>query len=188
MEEGKTPLVASTPAATREDPRYHFLGRSAEGVSAGRDLQEKLLIQDSIAHFDKAVALDPNFALAELNRSAVSPTGKEFFDHLKKAVSLSDKASNGERLLILATEAEQMPMPRNRKSCWINWSPLIQTMSGPLQPGWLLFRATRLSESYRTLQEGNRTGSHLLDSFNILGYAYRRMLTTRTPSRRSRNT
>src|SRR5262249_34239654 len=72
---------------------------------AGRDLQEKLRITDSIAHFDKAISLDPNFALAELNRANVSPTAKEFFDHLNKAVTLSAKASDGERMLIQATEA-----------------------------------------------------------------------------------
>ncbi|CAN5722819.1 hypothetical protein BH18ACI4_BH18ACI4_28670 [soil metagenome] len=71
----------------------------------GRDLAERLLIQDSIQHFDKAISLDPNFALAHLNRANVSPTAKEFFDHLKRAVSLADKASEGERLLILGTEA-----------------------------------------------------------------------------------
>jgi tetratricopeptide (TPR) repeat protein len=71
----------------------------------GRDLAERLLIQDSIQHFDKAISLDPNFALAHLNRANVSPTAKEFFEHLKHAVSLSDKASDGERLLILGTEA-----------------------------------------------------------------------------------
>jgi tetratricopeptide (TPR) repeat protein len=71
----------------------------------GRDLAERLLIQDSIQHFDKAISLDPNFALAHLNRANVSPTAKEFFDHLKHAVSLADKASEGERLLIIGTEA-----------------------------------------------------------------------------------
>jgi len=71
----------------------------------GRDLAERLLVQDSIQHFDKAISLDPNFALAHLNRANVSATAKEFFDHLKKAVSLADKASEGERLLILGTEA-----------------------------------------------------------------------------------
>ncbi|MDQ6653267.1 MAG: hypothetical protein M3Y84_11035, partial [Acidobacteriota bacterium] len=89
---GKIPITTSS-----EEARKEFL--------QGRDLVEKLLIQDSIQHFDKAIALDPNFALAELNRAAVSPTGKEFFEHLKKAVSLSNKASSGEKLLILGTEA-----------------------------------------------------------------------------------
>jgi hypothetical protein len=89
---GKIPITTSS-----EDARKEFL--------QGRDLNEKLLVQDSIAHYDKAISLDANFAYAELNRAGVSPTGKEFFDHLKKAVSLADKASNGEKLLILGTEA-----------------------------------------------------------------------------------
>jgi len=89
---GKIPITTTSEAARKE-------------FMQGRDLAEKLLLQNSIEHFDQAISLDPNFALAELNRANVSPTGKEFFEHLKKAVSLSDKASNGERLLILSTEA-----------------------------------------------------------------------------------
>jgi hypothetical protein len=86
-ESGKIPVTTQS-----EEARKEFL--------QGRDLNEKLLIQDSIQHFDKAISLDPNFAVAELNRAQVSPTGTEFFDHLKKAVALADKASNGEKLLI----------------------------------------------------------------------------------------
>ncbi len=106
VEEGKTPLATSNPGSdsgkipvttSSEEARKEFL--------QGRDLSEKLLIQDSIQHFDKAISLDPTFALAELNRAQVSPTGKEFFDHLNKAVSLADKSSNGEKLLILGNEA-----------------------------------------------------------------------------------
>src|ERR1044072_9571180 len=78
---GKIPITTSS-----EEARKEFI--------QGRDLNEKLLVQDSIAHYDKAISLDANFAYAELNRAGVSPTGKEFFDHLKKAVSLADKASN----------------------------------------------------------------------------------------------
>src|SRR4029450_1459887 len=69
---GNTGKIAITTSS--EEARKEFL--------AGRDLQEKLRITDSIQHFDKAISLDPNFALAELNRANVSPTAKEFFDHL----------------------------------------------------------------------------------------------------------
>ena len=43
--------------------------------------------------------------MAELALSGSSPTGGEFFEHLNKAVALADKVSNGEKLLILATQA-----------------------------------------------------------------------------------
>src|SRR5205085_2294302 len=91
-ESGKIPVTTAS-----EDARKEFL--------QGRDMAERLLAQDSLQHFDKAISLDPNFASAELGRANASPTAKEFFDHLKKAVGLSDKASEGEKLLILATEA-----------------------------------------------------------------------------------
>src|SRR4026207_2216362 len=50
---GKIAITTSS-----EEARKEFL--------AGRDLAERLRITDSIAHFDKAISLDPNFALADL--------------------------------------------------------------------------------------------------------------------------
>src|SRR4051812_8201009 len=82
---------------TSEEARKEFL--------AGRDLSDKLRVQDSIAHFDKALSLDPDFASAELSRATSAATAKEFFEHLNKSVALAGKVSEGERLLILSTEA-----------------------------------------------------------------------------------
>jgi len=62
---GKIPVTTSS-----EEARKEFL--------AGRDLSEKLRITDSIAHFDKALSLDPNFALAELLRANVRLPRKSF--------------------------------------------------------------------------------------------------------------
>ena len=98
---------AKTPAAANGG-KIAITTSSAEAKSeflAGRDMAEKLRITDSIPHYEKAVSLDPSFATAELNLATSAPTGKEFFEHLNKAVSLADKASDGERLLILATQA-----------------------------------------------------------------------------------
>jgi tetratricopeptide (TPR) repeat protein len=89
---GKIPVTTKS-----EDARKEFL--------LGRDLSERLLAQDSIQHFTQAIALDPDFASAEIALANSAPTAKDFFDHLRKAVSLADKASEGEKLLILATEA-----------------------------------------------------------------------------------
>jgi len=91
-DKGKIPVTTTSDEAKKE-------------YLLGRDLAEKLRLQDSIQHFDKAISLDPNFALAELGRANSSQTGAEFFEHLKKAVGLAGKASEGEKLLILANEA-----------------------------------------------------------------------------------
>src|SRR5215208_3942973 len=79
--EGKIPITT-----TSDDARKEYL--------EGRSLSERLLVQDSIAHFDKAIALDANFGLAELARANSSPTGTDFLDHLKKAAAVADKLSN----------------------------------------------------------------------------------------------
>jgi len=68
---GKIPITTAS-----EEARKEFV--------QGRDLNEKLLIQDSIAHFDKAISLDPTFAWAELNRSASVPPAKSFSITSKK--------------------------------------------------------------------------------------------------------
>jgi len=89
---------AKIPITTKsEDARNEFV--------QGRDLSDRLLVQDSLQHFQKAIALDPEFASAELALANSAPTTKDFFEHLNKAVSLADKASEGERLMILATQA-----------------------------------------------------------------------------------
>src|SRR5579864_9689467 len=81
---GKIPVTTKS-----EDARNEFM--------QGRALSDKLLGQDSLQHFDKAIALDPEFASAELARANNSPTTKEFFEYQKKAVSLASKTSNGEK-------------------------------------------------------------------------------------------
>ena len=158
---GKIAITTSS-----EEARKEFL--------AGRDLAEKLRVTDSIAHFDKAIALDPNFALAELNRANVSPTAREFFEHLKKAVALADKASDGERMLIQANDAGANANPTQQKeileklvAAYPNDERAHFTLGGYYfgqqdfaQAITHYKRATELAPDYST-------------AFNILGYAYR---------------
>lgn len=94
MSSGKIPITTKS-----EDAREEFL--------VGRGLFDRGLVQDAIPHFEKAIALDPNFASAELARanSAVRDP-KGVFEHVSKAVSLANNVSEGERLLILATDSQ----------------------------------------------------------------------------------
>ena len=60
----------AAPAAPADGGKIPVTTASADAKAEylqGRDLVYKLVITDSIAHFQKAVQLDPNFALAELS-------------------------------------------------------------------------------------------------------------------------
>lgn len=90
--DGKVALTTSSEAA-----RTAYL--------EGRDLTERLRGQEARAPFERAVAADPNFALAWLGLANTQPSAKEFFEKLDKAAALVDKVSAGERLMILGAQA-----------------------------------------------------------------------------------
>ena len=158
---GKIPVTTASPEAKAE-----FL--------QGRDLFEKLLITDSVAHFERAVALDPNFALAELSLANSVPTGSGFFDHLNKAVALAGKASDGERLMILATQAGANNETAKQKEYL---DQLVAAYPNDERAhfnlGGYYFGQQDYAnaiEHYKKATELNPTYS---TAFNLLGYAYR---------------
>jgi tetratricopeptide (TPR) repeat protein len=71
----------------------------------GLALADQLKPHDARQIFEKAVAKDPDFAMAHYQLALNSPTTKEFRAHLDQATALSSKATEGERLLILALQA-----------------------------------------------------------------------------------
>jgi tetratricopeptide (TPR) repeat protein len=159
--DGKIPVTTSS-----EEARKEFL--------AGRDLSEKLRITDSIQHFDKAISLDPNFALAELSRANVSPIAKEFFEHLKKAMALADKASDGERMLIQANEAGANGNPTRQKeileklvAAYPNDERAHFTLGG------YFFGQQDFAQAITHYKKATELAPDYSTAFNILGYAYR---------------
>jgi tetratricopeptide (TPR) repeat protein len=156
-------ITATTPS---EEARKAFL--------QGRDLAERLLAQDSIAHFDKAISLDPTFAYAELGRANSSQTAKDFFDHLKKAVNLSDKASDGERLLILATEAGangNAPKQKALLDRLIAAYPDDERANFAI--GGYYFGQQDYPKAIEHYSKATRLAPDYSAAYNILGYAHR---------------
>ena len=161
---GNSGKIAVTTSS--EEARKEFL--------AGRDLSEKLRLTDSIQHYDKAISLDQNFALAHLNRANVSPTGKEFFEHLKHAVSLADKASDGERMLIQAAEAGANGNPTKQKeileklvSAYPNDERAHFTLGG------YYFGQQDFAKAIAHYKRATEIAPDYSTAYNILGYAYR---------------
>lgn len=158
---GKIPVTTSSDAARKE-----FL--------QGRELAEKLQAQDSIQHFDKAIALDPSFALAELSRANASPTPKDFFAHLQKAVALSAKASDGEKLLILATEAGTNGDASQQKQYL---DQLVAAYPGDervhFNIGGYYFGQQNFAAAIEHYKKATELAPSYSPAYNILGYAYR---------------
>ena len=158
---GKIPVTTSSAEA-----RAEFL--------KGRDEAEKLLITDSIAHFQKAVSLDPGFASAELALANSAPTGGEFFDHLHKAVSLADKASNGERLLILATEAGANADPAKQKE---HLDALVAAYPNDERAhfnlGGYCFGQQQYPQAIEQYKKATELEPTYSTAYNLLGYSYR---------------
>ena len=71
----------------------------------GRELADKLRNTDANESFAQAIEKDPSFALAHLGKANSSTSAKEFFSEIAEAVALADQVSEGEKLLILATDA-----------------------------------------------------------------------------------
>lgn len=172
-----SPTTSSSPGSNNNAGKIAITTSSEEARKeylAGRDLQEKLRITDSIQHFDKALSLDPNFALAELNRAAVSPTAKEFFDHLNKAVALVNKVSDGERMLIQATEAgSNGNQPKQKETLERLVATYPNDERAHFTLGGYYFGQQDYKQAishYKRATELNPTYS---TAFNILGYAYR---------------
>ena len=169
--------VAEKPATSPDAGKIPVTTASADAKAEflqGRDLAEKLVITDSIAHFEKAASLDPSFALAELSLANSAPTGREFFEHLRKAVSLADKASNGEKLLILATEAGANNNPAKQKEYL---DQLVAAYPNDERAhfnlGGYYFGQQDYPQAIEHYKKATEIAPSYSPAYNILGYAYR---------------
>ena len=159
--DGKIPVTTKSEEAKKE-------------FVQGRDLFERLQANESLQHFDKALALDPNFAAAELGRANASPTAKEFFDHMKKAVSLADKASAGEKLEILATQAGANGDVVKQKECLTKLVadyPMDERAHFALAGYY--FGQQQMAEAIAHYKKAVELNSSYSTAYNLLGYAYR---------------
>jgi tetratricopeptide (TPR) repeat protein len=178
-------LIASAATATAQTarPAAHSAGKvpistvSAEARSdfiAGRTLAENLRAHESREFLLKAVAKDPNFALAHLNLANSAPTAKEFFDHLGHAVSLADKASPGERLIILGAQAGANGDPARQLELYTR---LVKDFPGDERAHFLLGGTYFGQQDYaKAIEEYRRATAIAADyapAYNIMGYAYR---------------
>lgn len=140
----------------------------------GRDLLERLKGTEARLRIQKAVEKDPQFALAWWQLSGAGGTAQEFFSALDQAVALAGRVSEGEQLLIRATEAGAKSRPAEQEQ-------LLKTLvqKYPLDPrahaqlGFLYFGRQDWDGSVRELSRAAELDPKYTVPYNQLGYAYR---------------
>jgi tetratricopeptide (TPR) repeat protein len=148
--------------------------RALEYYLEGRDLAEKLRGQESIEHFERAAAEDPDFAMAYLNLALVSPTPKGFFDNLAKAGALVDKVSDGERLYIQGVEAGSRGLIMEQRDLYMR---LVEAYPDDERAHNLLgnnyFGQQEYAAAIGEYEKATAIAPDFSQPYNQLGYAYR---------------
>ncbi len=140
----------------------------------GRDLSERLQAQESLQYFEKAVAEDPNFAMAYLFSSLAQPTVKGFFEQLNKAVALAEKVSEGEQLWILGNQAGVNGLPMKQRE---DYKKLVAAYPDDERAHNLLginyFGQQEWEKAIESYNKAIQINPDFSQPYNQLGYAYR---------------
>jgi tetratricopeptide (TPR) repeat protein len=166
-EEPAAPEAAEIPITTASD-------EARQAFVEGRDLNERLRGTDAHGFFRRAVELDPDFAWAHLLAGFTGSTNQEFFDSLARAVELVDRVSEGERLLILATQAGVDGKPeeqRNFLTQLVERYPADKRAHNAL--GGFHFGRQEYEEAIVHYQHALEIDPEYSPPYNQMGYAHR---------------
>jgi tetratricopeptide (TPR) repeat protein len=140
----------------------------------GRTLGENLRAHDSREFLTRAAAKDPGMALAHYSLALNAPTAKDFFEHLKRAVALADKASEGERLMILGLQAGANADTKLQRDYY---ERLAAAYPGDERGHFLLggayFGQQDYAKAIREYEKSVELAPDYAPAYNLLGYAHR---------------
>jgi tetratricopeptide (TPR) repeat protein len=140
----------------------------------GRTLAENLRAQDSREFLGQAVAKDPGMALAHYSLALSSPTAKDFFQHLKQAVALADKASEGERLMILGLQAGANADTKLQRDYYERLATAYpRDERAHFLLGGAYFGQQNFSKAIWEYEKSVELAPDYAPAYNLLGYAHR---------------
>jgi tetratricopeptide (TPR) repeat protein len=164
---GSTANAGKVPVSTKsEEARKLYV--------KGQEYGDQLRFHEARKQFQEAVAKDPEFAMAHHNLALNSPSTKETREHINQAVALSDKASEGERLTILAFQAANNAEPAKA----LDYSKQVvakypQDERAHSNLGVTLFIQQEYPEAAEELQKAIEINPNFSPAYNMLGYSQR---------------
>jgi tetratricopeptide (TPR) repeat protein len=166
---GSDPAAAKgkIPVSTKSEEARKFYQK-------GREYGDQLRFHEAREQFQQAAAKDPEFAMAHYNLALNSPTPKEFLTHVNHAVARSDKATEGERLMILVLEANAKADPAKALQLA---EELVQKYPEDERARLVLANNYNARQDYektiRELKKAIELEPNFSPAYNSLGYAYR---------------
>lgn len=168
LQTGCADRLAEIPITTAsEEARAVFL--------QGREMSEHLRSDEAREHFEKAIALDPDFSQAYLYRSFAFTSNEDLKSHLKQAVALADNVSEGEQLLIKQSKAYHLD---NNLGEWLELRrQLAQKYPGDKRARNLLgiayYSRDEDAKAIAEFEAAVALDKNFPPPYNQLGYAYR---------------
>jgi tetratricopeptide (TPR) repeat protein len=167
-------LAAQSAGAMAKIPVTTSSASAREQYLKGRSLGENLRAHDSRQYFTAAAAQDPSFALAHYSLALNAPTAKDFFEHLRQAVALADKASEGERLMILGLQAGSNADPKLQLQYYEKLvAQYPQDERAHFLLGGAYFGQQQFGKAVAEYKKSVELAPDYAPAYNLLGYAHR---------------
>jgi tetratricopeptide (TPR) repeat protein len=166
--------LAQTAGARGKIPITTSSNEAKQQYVKGRTLGENLRAHDSREFLTQAVAKDPGMALAHYSLALNAPTAKDFFEHLKRAVALADKASEGERLMILGLQAGANADTKLQRDYYERLAAAYpRDERGHFLLGGAYFGQQDYAKAIREYEKSVELAPDYAPAYNLLGYAHR---------------
>lgn len=168
-----------TNTTTASDRAPMAIPISTQSATAREEFMRGLRMQDvernteARQHFDRAIAADPNFALAHLYAAFAAPSLPLYRGHLDEAIRLADRASPAEQLWI---RAEQKGLDGDVEGQIVILKQLVAlTPSDPRALGYLAgvqFSAGHTADARATADRATQIAPNFAAAFIQIGNSY----------------
>jgi|SRR6056297_61068 len=140
----------------------------------GIENHEMFKYPKALKYFNKAVEIDPKFAMAHLYLSLLQSGDPELEKkHLQKAVELKNQVSEGEKNMILyvkaSEEGDEMAMKQHIKSLELKYPEDERVIS---MTGWHHYTTENYSDALSCFKDAVDINNLYHPAYNMLGYTY----------------
>jgi tetratricopeptide (TPR) repeat protein len=166
-------VLPTIAGAQREIPVTTKSDEARKIFTEARQMFENVRFAEAREIFSKAIEKDADFAIAHWYRALTSTSAMDFQNHLQKAVALTPKVSEGERLMIEATQADAENNPV--KAVQLQ-EQLVQKYPNDKRAHWFLgFAYSGRDEDDKAIaayEKAIQIDKDFAVVYNNLGYAY----------------